>query len=96
MKEHRPGAMDFAVTMMLAHNNPNKYRRSLRTLYGGKNIVNDPDELDDEENAGNNSGNGEKDGTNESFCRDGLRTAGNKSGIDIERAQRGRRTGFGY
>ena len=52
MKEHRPGAMDFAVTMMLAHNNPNKYRRSLRTLYGGKNNVNDPDELDDEENAG--------------------------------------------
>ena len=52
MKEHRPGAMDFAVTMMLAHNNPNKYRRSLRTLYGGKNIANDPDKLDDEENAG--------------------------------------------
>lgn len=52
MKEHRPGAMDFAVTMMLAHNNPNKYRRSSRTLYGGKNIVNDPDELDDEKNAG--------------------------------------------
>ena len=52
MKEHRPGAMGFAVTMMLAHNNPNKYRRSLRTLYGGKNNVNDPDELDDEENAG--------------------------------------------
>ena len=52
MKEHRPGAMDFAVTMMLAHNNPNKYRRSLRTLYGGKNNVNDPDELDDEENVG--------------------------------------------
>jgi len=88
--------MGFAVTMMLAHNNPNKYRRSLRTLYGGKNIVNDPGELDDEENAGNNSGNGEKDGTNESFCRDGLRTAGNKSAINMERAQRGRRTGFGY
>ena len=64
-KERRPGAMGFAEAMMLAYNNRNKYRLSLRTLYGGKNIVNDPDELDDEENAGNNSGNGEKDGANE-------------------------------
>ena len=95
MKEHRPGAMDFAVTMMLAHNNPNKYRRSLRTLYGGKSNVNDPDELDDEENAGIAAEMG-KDGTNESFCRDGLRTDGNKSSIDLERAQGGRRMGIGH
>ena len=38
-KERRPGAMGFAEAMMIAYNNKNKYRLSLRTLYGGKNIV---------------------------------------------------------
>lgn len=53
-KERRPGAMGFAEAMMLAYNNRNKYRLSLRTLYGGKNIVNDPDEPleDGEESSG--------------------------------------------
>ena len=51
-KERRPGAMGFAEAMMLAYNNRNKYRLSLRTLYGGKNILNDPDEpLDDEDSS---------------------------------------------
>ncbi len=48
-RERRPGAMGFAEAIMLAYNNRNKYRLSLRTLYGGKNIVNDPDEPVDEE-----------------------------------------------
>jgi len=57
-KERRPGAMGFAEAMMLAYNNRNKYRLSLRTLYGGKNIVNDPDEpLEDEEDGSNDGGN---------------------------------------
>ena len=60
-RERRPGAMGFAEAMMLAYNNRNKYRLSLRTLYGGKNIVNDPDEpLDDEdENSDGGSGSGQ-------------------------------------
>jgi len=38
-KERRPGAMGFAEAMMIAYNNKNKYRLSLRTLYGGKNVT---------------------------------------------------------
>ena len=56
-RERRPGAMGFAEAMMLAYNNRNKSRLSLRTLYGGKNIVNDPDEpLEDEEENGSDGG----------------------------------------
>lgn len=43
-RERRPGAMGFAEAMMLLYNSRNKHRLSLRTLYGGKIIVNDPDE----------------------------------------------------
>ena len=57
-KERRPGAMGFAEAMMLQYNSRNKYRLSLRTLYGGKNIVNDPDEpLDDEDESDGSGGN---------------------------------------
>ena len=45
-----------AEAMMLAYNNRNKYRLSLRTLYGGKNIVNDPDEPLDDEDGGTDGG----------------------------------------
>lgn len=38
-KERRPGALGFAEAMMIAYNNKNKYRLSLRTLYGAKNAV---------------------------------------------------------
>ncbi len=47
-KERRPGAMGFAEAMMLAYNNKNKYRLSLRTLYGGKNVVYEGEEEDEE------------------------------------------------
>lgn len=43
-KERRPGAMGFAEAMMLAYNTKNKYRLSLRTLYGGRNVVYEGDE----------------------------------------------------
>lgn len=48
-KERRPGAMGFAEAMMLAYNNKNKYRLSLRTLYGAKNVSYEEqeEELDD-------------------------------------------------
>lgn len=46
-KERRPGAMGFAEAMMLAYNNKNKYRLSLRTLYGGKNVVYEDEEEED-------------------------------------------------
>ena len=38
-KERRPGDMGYAEAMMIQYNNKNKYRLSLRTLYGGKNVV---------------------------------------------------------
>lgn len=43
-KERRPGAMGFAEAMMIAYNNKNKYRLSLRTLYGGKNVAYEEEE----------------------------------------------------
>ena len=45
-KERRPGALGYSEAMILAYNAKNKYRLSLRTLYGGKNIIG---EVDDEE-----------------------------------------------
>ena len=45
-KERRPGALGHSEAMILAYNAKNKYRLSLRTLYGGKNIIG---EVDDEE-----------------------------------------------
>ena len=48
-RERRPGALGFAEAMLLAYNARNKYRLSLRTLYGGSNIVSDPDEPEEEE-----------------------------------------------
>lgn len=45
-KERRPGAMGFAEAMMIQYNNKNKYRLSLRTLYGGKNVAYEEDEDD--------------------------------------------------
>lgn len=44
MKERRPGALGFAEAMILAYNNKNKSRLSLRTLYGAKNVSYDEDE----------------------------------------------------
>jgi len=44
-KERRPGALGYSEAMMLAYNAKNKYRLSLRALYGGKAIV----PLDEEE-----------------------------------------------
>ena len=38
-KERRPGAMGFAEAMMIQYNLKNKYRLSLRTLYGAKNGI---------------------------------------------------------
>ena len=54
-KERRPGAMGYAEAMMIQYNNKNKYRLSLRMLYGGKNVVYE-DENEDEgltDNPGN-------------------------------------------
>ena len=45
-KERRPGALGFAEALMLAYNNKNKYRLSLRTLYGGKGVEIETDEID--------------------------------------------------
>ena len=41
-KERRPGALGYSEAMMLAYNAKNKYRLSLRALYGGK--ISDPSE----------------------------------------------------
>ena len=43
-KERRPGALGFAEAMILAYNNKNKSKLSLRTLYGAKNTSYDEDE----------------------------------------------------
>ena len=47
-KERRPGALGYSEAMLLAYNNRNKYRLSLRALYGGKNVINDPDEPEED------------------------------------------------
>ena len=51
-RERRPGAMGFAESMMLAYNNKNKYRLSLRTLYGGRNVVYEAGEDEEDGNDG--------------------------------------------
>ena len=55
-KERRPGALGFAEAMMIAYNNKNKYRLSLRTLYGAKNAVYEGEaesaDAEDEDNDG--------------------------------------------
>ena len=43
-RERRPGALGYSEVMMLAYNAKNKYHLSLKTLYGGKSVTNDPDE----------------------------------------------------
>lgn len=43
-RERRPGALGYSEAMMLAYNAKNKYHLSLKTLYGGKSVTNDPDE----------------------------------------------------
>ena len=60
-KERRPGSSGFAEAMPLAYNNKNKYRLSLRTLYGGKEIKLKNDEPDpaDSDDVGNQSGSNE-------------------------------------
>lgn len=60
-KERRPGALGFAEAMLLTYNNKNKYRLSLRTLYGGKGAELENDEPDsaDSDDAGNQSGSNE-------------------------------------
>lgn len=47
-KERRPGAMGFAEAMMIEYNKKNKYRLSLRLLYGKKaasNVYEDDDDM---------------------------------------------------
>ena len=51
-KERRPGALGYSEAMLLTYNNKNKYRLSLRMLYGGKNVVFEDEE--DETAAGEN------------------------------------------
>lgn len=46
-KERRPGALGYAEAMILAYNNKNKQRLPLRALYGGKFVINDPNDYDD-------------------------------------------------
>ena len=46
-KERRPGALGYSEAMMIAYNNKNKRRLSLRMLYGGKNIENEEDDAED-------------------------------------------------
>ena len=43
-RERRPGALGYSEAMMLAYNAKNKYHLSLKALYGGKSVTNDPDE----------------------------------------------------
>ncbi len=43
-RERRPGALGYSEAMMLAYNAKNKYHLSLKTLYGGKSVTNDPEE----------------------------------------------------
>lgn len=45
-KERRPGALGFSEAMMIEYNKKNKYRLSLRTLYGGR--PSPADDIDDE------------------------------------------------
>lgn len=47
-KERRPGALGYSEAMMIAYNNKNKRRLSLRTLYGGKNIETDSEEEEED------------------------------------------------
>lgn len=68
-KERRPGALGFAEAMMIQYNLKNKYRLSLRTLYGAKNgIFGDEGEANSPEQAENNEpdANEELDGEKES------------------------------
>ena len=46
-KERSPGALGYAEAMVLAYNNKNKQRLSLRALHGGKFVVNDPNDFGD-------------------------------------------------
>ena len=60
-KERRPGALGFAEALLLAYNNKNKYRLSLRTLYGGKGAELENDEPDpaDSDDTGSQNGSNE-------------------------------------
>ena len=55
-KERRPGALGFSEAMMLQYNNKNKYRLSLRTLYGGKAVMSAEEEEDGIESEDNGNG----------------------------------------
>ena len=46
-KERSPGALGYAEAMVLAYNNKNKQRLSLRALHGGKFVANDPNDYGD-------------------------------------------------
>jgi hypothetical protein len=46
-KERSPGALGYAEAMILAYNNKNKQRLSLRALHGGKFVANDPNDYGD-------------------------------------------------
>ena len=67
-KERRPGALGFAEAMMIQYNLKNKYRLSLRTLYGAKNgIFEDEGDANPSEQTENNEpdANEESDGGEE-------------------------------
>ncbi len=48
-RERRPGSLGFAEAMMVAYNTKNKYRLSLKALYGGKRTASSTDTEEDEE-----------------------------------------------
>ena len=48
-KDRRAGSSGFAEAMLIAYNGKSKRRLSLRTLYGGKRVVNDANDMDDDE-----------------------------------------------
>jgi len=47
-KERRPGALGYAEAMLIAYNTKNKYRLSMRKLYGKSNASDLEDETEEE------------------------------------------------
>ena len=47
-KERHPGSLGYAEAMMISYNNKNKYRLSMKALYGGRAVSRDYYEEDDE------------------------------------------------
>ena len=47
-KERHPGSLGYAEAMMISYNNKNKYRLSMKALYGSRAVSRDYYEEDDE------------------------------------------------